>query len=176
MHFQNRDNKPAIFQHYIWHPITNKLNSLNCWYYAVVYKNLVPDWWFAFPFSQFYIKSPALTVPPLSHRTSCKPIKPCWFPGYYCKWTWPIQAPYTPCAKCLVFVQLLRSSPVSTRRGFCTRLTESTSKFRLDFTASQYESCILHRRRCDKPLLCREFSSHLPHKDWSPEKRDLIGS
>jgi hypothetical protein len=41
---------PATSQNYIWHPITNKLYSLNCWYCSVVYKNSVLNWWFSFLF------------------------------------------------------------------------------------------------------------------------------
>jgi hypothetical protein len=38
MHIQNNDTTPATPQNYIWHPIANKLYSLNCWYYSVLYK------------------------------------------------------------------------------------------------------------------------------------------
>jgi hypothetical protein len=32
MNVQNNDITPATSQYYVWHPITNKLNPLNCWY------------------------------------------------------------------------------------------------------------------------------------------------
>jgi hypothetical protein len=38
-------------------------------------KNSVPNWWFSFPFPQEKIQSPAYTVPPISHLTSCTPTK-----------------------------------------------------------------------------------------------------
>ena len=38
MDTQNNDITPATFQNYIWHPIANKLYSLNSWNYSVVYK------------------------------------------------------------------------------------------------------------------------------------------
>ena len=38
MHIQNYDITAVTSLIYIWHHITNKLYSLNCWYYSVVYK------------------------------------------------------------------------------------------------------------------------------------------
>jgi hypothetical protein len=48
--WKNNDIAPTPSQNYIWHPIANKLYSLNCWYYSVTYKKPVPNWWFSFPF------------------------------------------------------------------------------------------------------------------------------
>jgi len=47
---QNNDSSSATFQNCIWHPIANKLFSLNCWLHSVVYKNPVPKLWFSFLF------------------------------------------------------------------------------------------------------------------------------
>jgi len=43
MYIYNNDITLATSQHYIWQPIANKLFSLHCWYYSMVYKkNLFP--------------------------------------------------------------------------------------------------------------------------------------
>jgi len=38
MYIQNNNITPATSQIYVWRPITNKLYSLNCRYYSVLYK------------------------------------------------------------------------------------------------------------------------------------------
>ena len=38
-------------------------------------KNRLPNWWFSLPFPLKKLKSPVLTVPPLSHLTSCTSTK-----------------------------------------------------------------------------------------------------
>jgi len=38
MHIYNNDIAPAASHNYIWHPIANKLYSLNRWCYSLVYK------------------------------------------------------------------------------------------------------------------------------------------
>jgi hypothetical protein len=50
MNIQYNNMKPATCQYYVWQPITNKLNPLNCWYDSVLCKNPVPNSWFSFPF------------------------------------------------------------------------------------------------------------------------------
>jgi hypothetical protein len=60
MHTANKDITSAISLN-LWHPIINKLYSLNCWYYFVVHKKSCSQL-MVFVF---------LTVPPLSHLTSC---------------------------------------------------------------------------------------------------------
>jgi len=72
MHFQN---KILHQRNYIWHPIVNKLYSLNCWYYSVVYRNPVLNWWFSFPFQKKKKKKPCSYRTPLSHQTSFTPTK-----------------------------------------------------------------------------------------------------
>ena len=63
-------SKQGYYTSHQWHPITNELCSLD-W----CTKNPLPNWRFSFPFSKKKIQSPALTVPPLSHITSCTPTK-----------------------------------------------------------------------------------------------------
>jgi hypothetical protein len=38
MNIQNNYMKPATFQYYVWCPIPNKLNPINCWYDSLMYK------------------------------------------------------------------------------------------------------------------------------------------
>jgi hypothetical protein len=38
MNIQNNNMKPTISQYYLWHPNTNKHNSLNYWYDSLIYK------------------------------------------------------------------------------------------------------------------------------------------
>jgi len=70
MHIQNNDITPANSQTYIWHPITNKLYYLSCWYYSVMYKKPFSQLTILVFFSLEKIKSPALTVLPLLYLTS----------------------------------------------------------------------------------------------------------
>ena len=99
MHIPNNYITPATSQNYIWHPIANKLYSLNCWYYSVVYQKTCSQFMIFISFSIEKYKPPALTVPPLSHPTSCTPTKSCYFSGCCCKRIWVIQTPYIPCTK-----------------------------------------------------------------------------
>jgi hypothetical protein len=60
------------------YPITKKLYSLNCWYCSVVYNKCCSELMIFLSFSikgTQYGSSPALTVLPLSHLTSCTPAK-----------------------------------------------------------------------------------------------------
>jgi hypothetical protein len=67
---------PATSLYELWHPITNKLNPLNCWYDSLKHKKKpVPNSCSLFPFPHKNIHSPAGSVPPQSHLTSCMPTK-----------------------------------------------------------------------------------------------------
>ena len=74
MHSQNKDSTSVTSQKYIWHPITNKLYSLNCWY-SVVYKKSCSQLVIFISFSIEKIIIPcsycALFVPP----NLCTPTK-----------------------------------------------------------------------------------------------------
>jgi len=50
MFIRNSGITPVTSQHYIWYPTSNKPYSSNWWYYSLLYKNLVPNWLFSFPF------------------------------------------------------------------------------------------------------------------------------
>jgi len=75
MHIYNNDIKPATSHNYIWHPIANKLYSLNHWCYSLVYKISCSQLVIFISFSIEKIIVPALTVSPLSHLTSWTPTK-----------------------------------------------------------------------------------------------------
>jgi hypothetical protein len=60
---------------YIWHSVANKLYSLNCWCYSLVYKILFPIYDFHFLCCRKYYNPLFLTVSRLSHQTSCTPTK-----------------------------------------------------------------------------------------------------
>jgi hypothetical protein len=120
-------------------------------------------------FLYIYIKFPALTVPPLSHRTSRQFI----ISHYTLLIPWillyvnltyigSLNVPVLHVPNLVCLFHCLGRIRFPHDAASCTRQTESTGKFRLDFTASQYESCIPHRRNCDKLVLWREISSHLP--------------
>ena len=68
MHIQSNDITPATSHNYIWRSITNKLYSLNCWYYSVVYKESCSQLMILISFSIEKIVSPcsycASSVPP----------------------------------------------------------------------------------------------------------------
>jgi hypothetical protein len=73
---QNNDMTPATSQYYVWDPITNKLNPLNCWYDSLLYKKKnVTNSLFSFHFPEKSVFYPASSVPPPSHLTSCTPTK-----------------------------------------------------------------------------------------------------
>ena len=65
--------KPATSQNYIWHPITNKLTLLTADTILWCTKNPLHNWWFPSPYPQKKLQSPVLTMPPVSHLTSCRP-------------------------------------------------------------------------------------------------------
>ena len=75
MNIQNNDITPVTSQNHIWHPITNKLYSPNCWYYSMVYKRSSSKLMILISFSIKKIITLALTVPPLSQLSSCTPTK-----------------------------------------------------------------------------------------------------
>jgi len=52
----------------------NKLHSLKCWHYSVVYKKSCSQLMFYISFPYKKLQSPALTVPLLSHLTSAHPL------------------------------------------------------------------------------------------------------
>ena len=66
MWMQNNDVTPVTSQHYIWHPITNKLCSFNCWYYSLVYKIL-------FAINDFHSFSIEKIIVPYSYSASLVP-------------------------------------------------------------------------------------------------------
>ena len=76
-HILNNDITPVTSQNYtsLWHPITNKLYSLNCWYYSVVYKKSCSQLMIFVSFSIEKIIIPHSYCAPLSHLTSCTPTK-----------------------------------------------------------------------------------------------------
>ena len=74
MHIQSNIT-PVTSQNYIWHPIANKLYCLNCWYYSVVYKYLVPNWWFSFLFPLKNHNPLLVPSPFVAHLTYCTPTK-----------------------------------------------------------------------------------------------------
>jgi len=74
MHIQNNIT-PVTSQKYVWHPITNKLYSLNCWYYSVVYAKSRSQFIIFVSFPQTEIEIPCSYNAPLSNLTSCTPTK-----------------------------------------------------------------------------------------------------
>jgi hypothetical protein len=67
------------------------------WCSYVRKKKTVPNSWVSFPFPQKYVYSPAGSVPPPSHLTSCTPTKSNW---YCCscnlnQWTCPMVISWT---------------------------------------------------------------------------------
>jgi len=88
--------------------------SLNCWCYSLVYTNSCYQLmiFFSFPIEKEY-NFPVLTVPPMSHLTSCVPTKSNLYLanslGTVPKWPWPTQAPNIPCTKSHVAFPLPRS-------------------------------------------------------------------
>jgi hypothetical protein len=59
------------------------------------------------PFSIDRSIIPAVTVPPLSHLTSCTPTKYTLLIPWQLLWPWPIRTPHVPCAKSHIPLQLL---------------------------------------------------------------------
>jgi len=72
----NNDITPATSQNSIWHSITNKRYSLNCWWYSMVHKNSCSQLIIFFSFSiEKEYNPPVFTVPPLCYLTSGAPTK-----------------------------------------------------------------------------------------------------
>jgi len=75
MHIWNNDITQATDQNYICHPIANKLYSLNCWYYSVVYKKSSYQLMIFVSFSIEDNIIPCSYRSPLSYLNSCIPSK-----------------------------------------------------------------------------------------------------
>jgi len=75
MHIQNNDITSATSQNYIWHPIANKLYSLNCWYYSVVFKKSCSQLAIFVSFSIWKKYNPCSYSATLVPPTSCTPTK-----------------------------------------------------------------------------------------------------
>ena len=70
MHIPNNDIAPATSHNCVWHPITNKVFSLNCWHYSLIYKRTCSHL-IIFPSLTAGNKPPCCYSPTLSHPTPC---------------------------------------------------------------------------------------------------------
>ena len=64
MHFENNDIISATSQHYIWHTVANKLDSLKYWHYSLAYKKSCSQLMIFVSFS-IEKKNPLLLLRPL---------------------------------------------------------------------------------------------------------------